>query len=134
MRTASEKEREAQTARLLDYGFRSFQPVALAAAGDEVGTLRVPNGSPGKVSVAAKDALRPLVPRGREKDVVAETELEKVKAPLAEGERVGAVVAKLDGKELARVDVVVPRDIKKANFIVRFFRWLGGLIGGIFRK
>jgi D-alanyl-D-alanine carboxypeptidase (penicillin-binding protein 5/6) len=134
MRTASEKEREAQTARLLDYGFRGFEQVALAAAGDEVGTLRIPNGSPGKVVVKAKEPLRPLVPRGREKDVVTETEFEKVRAPLAEGDRVGAVVAKLDGQELTRVDVVVPRDIKQANFVVRFFRWLGGLIGGVFRR
>jgi D-alanyl-D-alanine carboxypeptidase (penicillin-binding protein 5/6) len=133
MKTKSESERSTQTARLLDYGFRSFVPVPLVAAGVKVGTLKIKEGSPGAVDVNAKGALQPLVARGAEKNLTKELVLQQnVKPPLKAGDTVGAVVAKLNGKEIARTDAVVARDVKRANFIIRFFRWIKGLITGLF--
>lgn len=133
MKTNSENERQAQTARLLDYGFRNFVPAHVVAAGEQVDTLKLRAGSPGAVAVNAKEALAPLVPRGAEKDVTREVVLiQNVKLPLKAGDTVGAVIAKLNGKELARTDAVVARNVKHANFIIRFFRWIKGLIVGLF--
>ena len=134
MRTESEQERQAQTARLLDYGFRGFQPVLVADAGEDVGKVKVPNGWPGALQVQVREPFRPLVPRGREEDLQTRVEFEELQAPLKAGETVGALVATLDGEELARTDVVLPRDVKRANFVVRFFRWVANLFRGLFRR
>jgi D-alanyl-D-alanine carboxypeptidase (penicillin-binding protein 5/6) len=134
MRTASEQERQAQTARLLDHGFRGFEPMTAAAKGEDVGTLKVANGWPGALKVQPKETFRPLVPRGRTEDVELTTEFGEVQAPLSAGQTVGAVVATLDGEELARMDVVISRDVKRANFVVRFFRWIARAVRGLFSR
>ncbi len=132
MRTASESARGAQTARLLDYGFRNFVRVAVAPKGEKAATLKIRNGWPGAVSVVPAQALQPLMPKGSTEQISKEVLLEKVSAPLPAGQRVGVILAKVGEKEIARVDLVLPRNVKKANFIVIFLRWVKGLFAGWF--
>lgn len=132
MRTASETERQKQTATLLDYGFRNFTRTQVLPEGAEVGTLRVRNGWPGAIKVITDQALAPLVQRGFSEPIIKEVRLEKVSAPLKAGQKVGVVIAKVGDQELARADVVLPRDVDKANFFIIFLRWLKGLVTGLF--
>ncbi len=132
MRTASEAERQKQTATLLDYGFRNFTRTEVLPEGAEVGTLRVRNGWPGAIKVITDQALAPLVPRGFSEPIIKEVRLEKVSAPLKAGQKVGVVIAKVGDQELARADVVLPRDVDKANFFIIFLRWIKGLVTGLF--
>ncbi len=134
MRTNSEEDRQAQTVRLLDFGFRSFEPVTLAEQGEGVATLKVANGWPGALEVQAKETFRPLLPRGRVEDVELRPELDEVRAPLSAGQKVGAIVAVLDGEELARMDVVIAQDVKQANFLIRFFRWIARGVRSLFGR
>ncbi|NLN19953.1 MAG: D-alanyl-D-alanine carboxypeptidase [Firmicutes bacterium] len=134
MRTNSEEERQAQTVRLLDYGFRYFEPVILAEQGEDVATLKVANGWPGALPVQAKETFRPLVPRGRAGEIELKPDFDGVRAPLSAGQKVGAIVAMLDGEELARMDVVVSQDVKQANFLIRFFRWIARGVRSLFRR
>jgi D-alanyl-D-alanine carboxypeptidase len=108
--------------------------VTVVTAGEKVGTAKIPAGSPGAVTANAKDSLKPLVARGQEKDVVKEvTIMDNLKPPLKAGDKVGAITAKLYGKVLASTDAVAARDVKRANFIIRFFRWVKGLFTGLFK-
>lgn len=132
MRTASEAARQTQTATLLDYGFRNFTRIEVLPKGAEVGTLRVRNGWPGAIKVTTSQALHPLVSRGFSEQIIKDVQLENVSAPLKAGQKVGVVVARVGDQELARADVVVPKDVGKANFIIIFFRWLKGLVTGLF--
>ena len=87
MRTASETERQKQTATLLDYGFRNFTRTQVLPEGAEVGTLRVRNGWPGAIKVITDQALAPLVQRGFSEPIIKEVRLEKVSAPLRQDKR-----------------------------------------------
>lgn len=134
MRGADENERQSQTARLLDYGFTNFEPVKVAEAGAQVGSVKIRTGWPGVAAVNAKDALAPLVMKGSAGNVTTEVILdENVKPPLKAGDKVGVVVVKVDDKELVSTDAVLAVDVKKANFIVLFFRWIKQLFVGLFR-
>lgn len=133
MRANNENERNTQTVRLLDYGFRNFVPAQVAEAGAEVGVWKNRSASPGAVPVTAKESLRPLVPRGREDDVTREMVFaERIELPIEAGTTVGKLVVKLDGQELASTDVLVTRDVRRANIILRFLRWIKGLFVGLF--
>lgn len=132
IRTASESARSTETARLLDYGFRNFERTVLVAKDAEVGTLRVRNGWPGALKVVAAQALQPLASKGTTPQYNQEVLLDQVSAPLKAGQKVGVVIARLNDVEIARADVIVPRDVNKANFVVIFLRWVKRLFTGIF--
>jgi D-alanyl-D-alanine carboxypeptidase (penicillin-binding protein 5/6) len=133
MRGANENDRQTQTARLLDYGFTNFEPVQIAAAGAQVGSVKIRTGWPGVAAVNVNDTLAPLVMKGSGTDVVTQVILdENVKPPLKAGDRVGVVVVKAGDRELVTTDAVLAVDVKKANFIILFFRWVKGLFVGLF--
>ncbi|HHW10966.1 MAG TPA: D-alanyl-D-alanine carboxypeptidase [Firmicutes bacterium] len=132
MKTASEEERQIQTTRLLDYGFRNFTRQVLAPAGEEVGKLKVKNGWPGAVPVVAAADLAPLVRRGTAEDITTELRLLTVKAPVEKGAAVGTLVARSAQGDLTEVPVVTAEAVKRANFFIIFLRWLKGLIVGLF--
>lgn len=57
------KEREAEAARIFQWGFRSFQPKTVFASGEVVGAARVFGGTQGEVPLVTLSAVKVLVPR-----------------------------------------------------------------------
>jgi len=129
MGTAGESERVAETAKLLDYGFRNFERSTLAEAGAPVGTLRVQTAArPDVAAVAAEDVVA-LVPRGTAAEVSVEFEPveEEIAAPIKKGQTLGrAVVRTAAGEELRSVSAVAESDVARANMLVRAWRSIVG--------
>lgn len=131
--TNSDGDRLHQTTRLLDYGFNNFRKAIAAAENETVGKVRIRDGSPEEVDVVTPKAFRVLAPRGEQDKVERRFVPQKnLVAPVKKGENVGQLVAVLGGRELGSTEVTVARDVKRANPIVRFFRWIRDLIGGLF--
>jgi D-alanyl-D-alanine carboxypeptidase (penicillin-binding protein 5/6) len=59
----SAKEREQEAARILQWGFRSFEPKTLFSAGEVVAFARVYGGSQGSVPLVAVQPVKLLIPR-----------------------------------------------------------------------
>ncbi|HHV62179.1 MAG TPA: D-alanyl-D-alanine carboxypeptidase [Firmicutes bacterium] len=117
-----------EAARLLDYGFRYYVGVEVARAGDIVTQAPVQRGVAETVSAVAKGPLTALAPRGEEKKIKTEIRLdERITAPITKGQKLGELVALLDGEEVARVDLVAGEDVKKANIFQMFFRIIRNL-------
>lgn len=57
------KEREAEAARIFQWGFRSFQPKIVFARGEIVGTAQVYGGTQGEVPLIVPNMVKVLVPR-----------------------------------------------------------------------
>ncbi len=129
LKTPSEKSREEQTIRLLDFGFNRFKPVVLATAGQSVGQLTFPQGSPYRIDVTVARPLRVLVLPGQEGAARLELRLSRPELPVKAGQVVGQAVAVLDGKPVAMVDAVAARDVHRANVLVRAWRWLISSLG-----
>src|SRR5690606_38766718 len=121
--TSSDQSRLEQTERLLDYGFRSFHRIHAAAEGEPVGEVRVPGGSPELIPVHAASALQVIARRGEERAIERVIEPRPgLAAPVAVGDVVGEVVARVGGEELGRVPVVAQRASERVNFIVGLWR------------
>ena len=56
--------------------------------------------------------------------------LKKVKAPVKKGKVLGDIEVKRNGKIINKVNVTVKNDVKKANFIELYWRYLSDILGG----
>jgi D-alanyl-D-alanine carboxypeptidase (penicillin-binding protein 5/6) len=108
--------RNAEAARLLDYGFANYTSLVIAGAEKRFGPLHVARGKLSKVEVVPRTTFGVSVAKGEQGKVKTEVRLpRKVEAPLARGQAVGEIVALLDGKEIGRMDLVVPAAVERAN-------------------
>jgi len=88
LKTMSERANEAR--KLLEWGFRSFEPRQLFAAGDPVGEARVFGGNHRTVPLVSKKPVRLLMPRGSNDKLVARIVYEApVRAPFEQGIPIG---------------------------------------------
>ncbi len=112
----TKEARKKDTVTLLDYGFRVYEPVVIARAGEPLGEVLIPRGKEEKVSVSARKDLVVGIPRGRSGDLTREMDWRKeLIAPLQKGEIVGELVIMREGKELSRVEVVTDAAVEQAN-------------------
>lgn len=129
MKTQSDLERQLQSERLLNYGFNAFRPMTLAKKGESVGSVKVKNGIPEEVTVAAARDLEVLVPVGRQGDVKGELVPDTTRqAPLLKGTKLGIYQAKLDGTELGSVEAVTVEEVKQAGWLTRLWRWVRDMV------
>ncbi len=122
------KNRDIEAARLLSQGFAKFRSVNVIDEGAEVDTLIPLINAPVKeIKPIAKEKLSVVVKiddieRIEKKVVPVE---EKLQAPISKGTKCAEYVATLDGKELGKVDLVIPEDQAELGFKDRLLRKIG---------
>jgi serine-type D-Ala-D-Ala carboxypeptidase (penicillin-binding protein 5/6) len=85
----SAKEREAEAVRILQWGFRSFEPKTLFSGGEVVGSAEVYGGTKGSVPLVSPQPVKLLVPReGTERLTGQIVYMGPLMAPVTAGEDV----------------------------------------------
>ncbi len=111
-----------EAAALLQWGFSHYSTVAVAARGQVIRRLPVDGGVQRSVAVVPAQVFGVTVPRGQEASVTTRVELPALlTAPLRAGQEVGAITAAVAGQEVARVPLVVRRDVPRLG---PFALWL----------
>jgi len=127
------KDREESTIRLLDYGFNSFSKREIAAAGDQIQNIPVSEAAEEFAAGEIEESFYVMVQKGKEREIDQEVIIdESLKAPIAEGEKIGELVVYRSEEEIGSVDVVSASNIDRANFLLRFWRSILSFVGGIF--
>jgi len=122
----SNKKRFAETVRLLDYGFSFFKKIPVFKKGDVAGTIPVENGEVKKVKIEVLQDTFAVVKKRDEKKVEKKlSPLPKLVAPFKKGTKAGIITASLEGKVIAKSDIVAVKDVEKARLILRLLRKLG---------
>jgi D-alanyl-D-alanine carboxypeptidase (penicillin-binding protein 5/6) len=134
MALSSNDERLDDTIKLLNYGFREFDRVVLAAHGESVGSVRIPNGRQEMVVAGVDKDYTVLVDKGKMDLITTEFVPDERKAPISKGDRVGQVIVSLDNKEIARVNVVSTEDVPRAGFFTVLSRGIRDFFRGLFRR
>ncbi|MFZ5823691.1 MAG: D-alanyl-D-alanine carboxypeptidase family protein [Bacillota bacterium] len=128
MGSDSPKVRNAEAARLLDYGFANYTSVEIAKAGQKFGPVHVARGKQTQILLVPRTAFGVSVAKGEQKKVKSEVKLPKrVVAPLTKGQAVGEIIATLDGKEIGRMELVSPVDVERANLWQTMLQHLKGV-------
>lgn len=125
--TESIAARERANQALLDWGYANFVAREVADAGDEIVSLRVWEGKTKEARLGSKNKVAITVPRGREDEVQAITQInQKLVAPLQRGQQVGLVQFVLDGHIMKEDPLVVIEAVEQAGLFGRLWDKLMG--------
>ena len=125
------KIRNSEMSDLLDYGFNLYKVKTLIKKGKEVGRYTDNKSSSISTKVITKEDINILNKKGSKKrKITYDVRLNKKKLPIKKGEVVGYLVAKENGKEIFKVDVVTAKKVKKANIVELYIRNIGEFING----
>ena len=120
--TESERARKAESRKLLNYGFRTYETLSLYTPGEELESTRLWMGASDSLSLGVRQSLRMTIPRGRRDDLQAVMEIDEViKAPIAAGDSFGQLVVKLDGETLLQEPLVALEAVEQAGFFARLW-------------
>jgi D-alanyl-D-alanine carboxypeptidase (penicillin-binding protein 5/6) len=101
------------SARMMDWGRKNFQPIFLAKKGAQVTVASVSGGTtPNVPLVAARDltAIVRRIPGNNHAEAKAEP-VEGLRAPLSENQVAGNVVALVDGQPVSQVELLAGRPV-----------------------
>lgn len=120
MGTASERAREQETTKLLQYGFRYFSAKTLMEAGAplENSARKVWFGTDETVELVPVNTVYITLPMGREGNLEAVLDAPvSLDAPLTEGQVVGTLSIQLGARTLAKTDVAVARAVPEGDLM-----------------
>lgn len=135
MNAETEKKREEQTARLLDYGFNAFTKEKFIAKGDKVHNIEVPDGKKTTTIAEAASDLFVIIKRGSKETVEKKVEIKDgLNAPIKKGEIIGKEIIVQEGNVLAEVDLLASENIEKAGFFTRIWRAFVRMVGNLMKN
>jgi len=113
---ASDSGRAAESQKLLNWGFQSFDTVALYQSGKPVTTLHVFKGAKRDLAAGFKADRYLTLPKGKADQLSLTLESqEPLIAPVLNGQTVGTVKVSLEGKQVAQFPLIALEEIPIAN-------------------
>jgi D-alanyl-D-alanine carboxypeptidase (penicillin-binding protein 5/6) len=123
------KVRNAEAAKLLDWGFANYTVVEIAPAGKPVAEVKVRRGQVHRIDAVLTQPFGVSIARGEKVKIAHQIKLkERVEAPLKAGDPVGEIIATMDGKEVARAPLVSKVDVPVASFWTAVIQSIIGLL------
>jgi D-alanyl-D-alanine carboxypeptidase (penicillin-binding protein 5/6) len=110
------KIRFQEVMKLFDYGFANYTVEKGYPVGQDMGIIPVEKGMKESINVVVKDEISVLMSKGSNGEWETKQEmLPIVKAPIAQGSKVGELIYILDGKEVGRTDLISSEAVEKAS-------------------
>jgi serine-type D-Ala-D-Ala carboxypeptidase (penicillin-binding protein 5/6) len=129
------KDRADDAKKLLDYGFKSFETKLLFADGQTVAAAKVFGGAQGQVAVAAKGAVKLMVPRGVSDKIVAKMVYTgPVRAPIQEGQAIGNLQVWRGDAKVLEVPVQASENVAAGSISQRAIDAASELVVKLFRS
>jgi D-alanyl-D-alanine carboxypeptidase (penicillin-binding protein 5/6) len=114
--TTSETERDANTMALLDYGFANFHQLTPVKAGDVLTRPTVQDRPGVRAPVIASRTFTRILPRRAQVAVRVQVP-RQLKGPLRRRAVVGTAVVLADGRPIARIPLLVTRDLPAVSWL-----------------
>ena len=129
MGAATSDLRSADTSKLLNYGFNSYQLKTIYSKDNPIATIKIDNSNKEIYKVYLKDDATVLEDKTSnvENKYNYEISINKVSAPLKINTKVGTVTITKNNTELKDIDLVVKDNIKKAsifNYLKKNIRYI----------
>jgi D-alanyl-D-alanine carboxypeptidase (penicillin-binding protein 5/6) len=128
MGAKSHRDRENKSMDLLEYGMYEFSKEKLISKDEAIDTIIIPNGKEMTLDVGTENDYYHIVKKGSEfKTVINYDEYENL-APISTGEIVGEAEIYIDEELVDTLEIVASKDVEKAGFFTRAFRYLRSLL------
>ncbi|SFE32274.1 D-alanyl-D-alanine carboxypeptidase family protein [Alteribacillus iranensis] len=130
------KERNKQTAELLDYSFQNFEYHLLGEKGTEIDEIAVEKGKQKKAGVMLEENAAVVLPKGKNMEEVKEKIIlsEKIQAPAEQHTPAGKIEYYDGEKKIAEQSLVLTEDIDSASWFGLFKRVMAAMTGGMSEK
>lgn len=131
----SARDRAIEARRLLEWGFRAFEPRQLFEAGETVGHARVYGGDANYVSLVAHAPVRVLMPRGADERLSARIVYRgPLQVPVKKGDEIG-IIQVMRGDALAlEAPLFAAEDISQGTLTQRALDAIWELASGAVRR
>ena len=118
MKAPTSAKRFEEAKKVLDYGFKNYEFKQFGAKGDIVGNLTVEKGVEKNINAILQDNCGVLIKKGTENNVIQNMQLDShISAPIENGQKIGSITFRIDGKEIQTISIVSDREVKKETFV-----------------
>ncbi len=125
------KVRNGEISKMLDYGFNVYETEKLLSNNSVIGEIEVIKGKDKYVEIVPKYDVDFLYKKGEEKkNIVYDIKINKYQAPLIKGEVIGNLDLIENNKVIRSVEISIKKDVKKANILELYLRYLLDIIKG----
>lgn len=122
------KIRNAEVAKLLNYGFANYTSVTLADKGQRMKKVRLEKGEPYFIYAQTKEKITAFVKKGDKKDASCKVKINKnIRLPIEKGDKIGTLQVYSGKTKTASYDLVADRDAGKASFFTYYIRKIENL-------
>jgi D-alanyl-D-alanine carboxypeptidase (penicillin-binding protein 5/6) len=130
---SSEKERATESARLLEWGFNSFDNMTLFNAGDKVAEAEVVFGQTETVPLVIKEDVMSSIYKPKRDDLTVTVEYsEPLQAPVLKDTKVGQVKVEAPGMAEESYDLYTQHDVIALGIVPKTMAKLKYLVLGRF--
>lgn len=125
------KTRNAETSAMLDYAFAQYEVETLLSEKSILGKKEVEKGTAKYMEITPTSEVTILNKKtNNKKNATYEVEVDNLKAPLKKGDIIGKLTIKEDDKVTRTIPITVKSDIKKANILELYWRYLTDIFTG----
>ena len=119
----SSKIRNNETISLLDYGFNTYRMDKIISKDKVIDKIKISLGKKTEAKVVSKKDINILNSKTKQKrNITYKVKLNKIKAPLKSGDKVGTIEIIENNKVIMTSDATIKENIKKASIITVYLR------------
>lgn len=122
--------RNSEVSSMLDYGFSQYKITNYLKKTDVVKKVKLSKSKLSKINIVPMQEVNIISKKSEKIKPSYKIILYGMNVPIKKGEIIGLLKVKNNNKEVQKVDLTVEQDVKKANFIELYFKYLKEIITG----
>jgi len=127
----SKNSRSRESAKILNWGFKKFDTIAITKKNNIFTSLDVWLGKKNKVEVASNEDFYITIPKRKKSIIKATLEYDgPIKTPIKKGDKLATLNVYVSDELIKEIDIISTEDIKRANIFSRIFTSLNYLVWG----
>lgn len=131
MKEDNTDNRTKDTIAMMDYGFNMYSVKNIISKGNKIGNIYINLGKEEYADISSLEDINIVNSnQGNEAKFTYEIETDNVTAPLSKGSVVGKITVYKDGKYFNSSNLIITKNIKKANIVKVFFRNIKDVLVG----
>lgn len=131
MKEDNTDNRTKDTIAMMDYGFNMYSVKNIISKGNKIGNIYINLGKEEYANISSLEDIN-IVNSNQDNEAkfTYEIETDNVTAPLSKGSVVGKITVYKDGKYFNSSNLIITKNIKKANIVKVFFRNIKDVLVG----
>lgn len=123
------KIRNAEIAKILNYGFATYQAATVAKKGQIIKKVEILRGEPFEINAVTCDKITALVKKGEEDTVTSKAKIDsEIKVPFEKGHKIGILEVFVGKEKVVEYPLVADIKVEKTSFVKYYIRKIKKLI------